>query len=260
MDIRTYNRKAWNREVKNGNPWTVPVSSEEIELARKGEWQLLLTPTKPVPQEWYPEIKGCQTLCLASGGGQQGPLLAAAGAKVTVFDNSPRQLDQDRLVAERDGLELDLQEGDMRDLSLFADESFDLVIHPVSNLFVPDILPVWREAFRVLKPGGILLSGFCNPVMYIFDFDLLDKKKKLRVRYKIPYSDLESPGRKKRKKLLKRGWPVEFGHTLEDQLGGQLEAGFILSGFYEDKDPTSKLSKYISTFIATRAIKPLREH
>src|SRR5580658_7124734 len=97
-------------------------------------------------------------LCLASGGGQQGPILAAAGANVTVFDNSPAQLAQDRLVAEREGLVIETVQGDMANLCVFKDARFDLIIHPVSNVFVPDVKPVWREAYRILKPGGALLS------------------------------------------------------------------------------------------------------
>jgi SAM-dependent methyltransferase len=256
MDILDYNRRAWDREVESGNPWTIPVSSAAIAAARQGDWQLILTPTKPVPQSWYPEIKGRKVLCLASGGGQQGPILAAAGAHVTVFDNSPRQLAQDRLVAERDGLAIELQQGDMADLSCFPDATFDLIVHPVSNVFVPDVRPVWREAFRVLKPGGVLLSGFCNPVLYIFDLDFMDTQKKLKVRYAIPYSDLDSLTPKKQKQLLERGWPLEFGHSLQDQIGGQLEAGFLITGLYEDIHPESELCKYIPIFISTRAIKP----
>lgn len=256
MDILSYNRKAWNQEVENGNPWTIPVSAETIAAARNGDWHLVLTPTKPVPQDWYPEIKGRRVLCLASGGGQQGPVLAAAGAIVTVFDNSPRQLDQDRFVAERDNLEIDLQQGDMADLSRFPDSSFEWIFHPVSNLFVPDVHPVWREAFRVLKPGGVLLSGFINPVMYIFDLDLMDENNELEVRYAIPFSDIHSPDPEKREQFLARGWPVEFGHSLEDQIGGQLKAGFYITGFYEDIYPETEISKFISTFIATRAVKP----
>jgi SAM-dependent methyltransferase len=128
-------------------------------------------------------------LCLASGGGQQGPILAAAGARVTVFDNSPQQLAQDRHVARRDRADLATVEGDMRDLSAFADASFDLIVHPTSNLFVPDVRPVWRECFRVLRPGGVLLAGFCNPILYLFDQELADDGV-LQVRHALPYSDL----------------------------------------------------------------------
>ena len=85
MDIFSYNRKAWDREVEKGNEWTQPVSSEVIAEARRGRWQIVLTPTKPVPAEWYPPLPGADVLCLASGGGQQGPLLAAAGANGTVL-------------------------------------------------------------------------------------------------------------------------------------------------------------------------------
>ena len=103
MDIRSYNRDAWNKYVNEGqSEWTKPVSPETIARARKGDFSILLTEKKFVPREWFPPLKGTDTLCLASGGGQQGPVLAAAGANVTVFDNSPRQLDQDRFVAERE--------------------------------------------------------------------------------------------------------------------------------------------------------------
>ena len=137
MDIRAYNRSAWDREVARGNMWTQPVDQEVIQAARSGKWSVLLTPTKPVPGDWFPELNELELLCLACGGGQQGPVFAAAGAKVTVFDNSPAQLSQDRLVAQREGLELRLVEGDMANLSEFADESFDLIFHPVSNVFRP---------------------------------------------------------------------------------------------------------------------------
>jgi SAM-dependent methyltransferase len=255
MDIRAYNREAWDREVEDGNLWTIPVTSEEVTAARQGTWQVFLTATRPVPRDWFPELQGKDVLCLASGGGQQGPILAAAGSRVTVYDNSPKQLAQDRLVADREGLELMTIEGDMADLSVFPNETFDLIFHPVSNLFVPDIHPVWAEAHRVIRPGGILLAGFLNPLQYIFDLDKMDEENILEVKYTIPFSDLSSLSHEKRESLLKRGWPVEFSHTLEDQIGGQLNAGFVIIGFYEDVEPTSFLSKFIPTYIATRAIR-----
>jgi SAM-dependent methyltransferase len=259
MDIVEYNKTAWNHEVKLGNKWTVPVSSEEVQKARKGEWNIVLTPTKLVPKDWFPKIKGLDVLCLASGGGQQGPILSAAGARVTVLDNSPAQLARDRFVAERDRLDIKTVEGDMSDLSQFEDGSFGLIFHPVSNIFVPDVRIVWKEAFRVLNKGGVLLAGFMNPAVYLFDWELAEKTGELRVKYKLPYADITDLDGTEKQKRLGKNEPVEFSHTLEDQIGGQIDAGFLIAGFYEDRhkpideDP---LPKYMDICIATRAVKP----
>lgn len=258
MDIQEYNRDAWNQQVRKKNEWTIPVSPEDIAKARKGEFSIVLTPRKPVPMDWFGELAGANVLCLASGGGQQGPILAAAGANVTVFDNSPGQLDQDRLVAEREGLSIELVEGDMRDLSCFVDNTFDLVFHPCSNTFVPDIRPVWREACRVLKPGGVMLSGFINPILFVFDYDEM-KKGELKVRHSIPYSDLTDLSAAERQEMIDEGEPFCFGHSLEDQIGGQADAGLAVTGFFEDTwvddAEHATISKYIPCFIATRSKK-----
>lgn len=256
MDILKYNREAWDREVSNGNMWTIPVSPEQIAQAKKGTWEIVLTPQKPVPRDWFPPLKGKKVLALASAGGQQGPILAAAGAQVTVFDNSPAQLAQDSLVAEREHLEIELVQGDMKDLSRFANESFDLIFHPCSNCFVPDVKPVWKEAYRVLKKGGSLLSGFCNPIAFATDPEL-EAKGILQLKYKIPYSDLTSLTDEERKRYTDKGEPLAFGHTLEDQIGGQIHAGFVITGFYEDSwtQEAGLIHKLMSCFIATRALK-----
>jgi SAM-dependent methyltransferase len=199
-------------------------------------------------------------LCLASGGGQQGPILAAAGARVTVFDNSPKQLEQDRLVAARDNLEIRTVEGDMADLGVFPGDCFDLIVHPVSNVFVPNVLPVWRESFRVLRKGGALLAGFTNPVLHLIDYGLFANTGRLEIRFGLPYSDLETLSDVERKKNEMEGIPLEFGHTLEDQIGGQLDAGFVITGMYEDggrEGSDNPLKNYTGTFIATRAVKPM---
>ncbi len=255
MNIRDYNRRAWNREVERGNEWTVPISHAQIEAARRGTWQVLLTETKPVPREWFPDLAGCDVLCLASGGGQQGPTLAAAGARVTILDNSPKQLAQDALVAEREGLDLRLVEGDMADLSMFADESFDLIFHPVSNLFAPEVRPVWREAYRVLRRDGVLLAGFMNPAVYIFDPLLMEEQGTLVVKHTLPYSDVESLNEEERRSFTDRERPLEFSHTLADQIGGQLDAGFHLTALYEDSHRDLAIARYMPTYIATRSVK-----
>jgi SAM-dependent methyltransferase len=260
MDIRAYNRTAWDRAVEEKSPWSIPVGAEVTAAARQGQWQIILTPTIPVPRAWFPEdLHGVDVLCLASGGGQQGPVLAAAGATVTVFDNSPRQLAQDRYVAGRDGLTIRTVEGDMRDLAVFASASFDLIIHPVSNLFVPDVRPVWREAYRALRPGGSLLSGFLNPITYIFDIHKADEEGILEVKYSIPFSDLTSTSEAERQRLIDEGSPMEFGHSLDDQIGGQIDAGFVIAGFYEDRWSDFVLDRHIATFMATRAVKPVQK-
>jgi SAM-dependent methyltransferase len=254
MDIAEYNRQAWDQQVEQGNPWTLPVTSEQVAAARAGDWQVVLTPTIAVPRAWFGDVRGKEILLLASGGGQQGPILAAAGARVTVFDNSPRQLERDRSVAERDGLEIATLQGDMRDLSALSSERFDLIFHPVSNCFVDDIHAVWREAFRVLRHGGALLAGFANPIMYTFDYPL-SRQGIYQVRHAIPNSDQEIFTEEQREQFFGAHTPLEWSHTLSDQIGGQLAAGFLLAGFYEDIDPGEKIAEYLPTFIATRAVK-----
>jgi SAM-dependent methyltransferase len=253
MDVAAYNRRAWNHQVEAGNPWTVPVGPEEIAEARTGRFSVLLTPTRPVPRDWFAaDLRGTRLLALACGGGQQGPLFAAAGAEVTVFDASERQLEQDAHIAEREGLSLATVRGDMRDLGAFTDGAFDLVFHPVSNCFVADPLPVWREAARVTKRGGYLLAGFVNPLCFLFDDDALERGE-LIVRYHLPYSDLDQLDTAKVEAFMAQEEPLMFGHTLEDQIGGQLAAGFSLVGFYEDRWEGKALDERIATFGATRA-------
>lgn len=255
MDITKYNKRAWDKQVQNGNLWTKPVSSQEVEQARHGKWQVVLTPTKPVPKDWFPPMKNLKVLALASGGGQQAPLFAAAGADVTLFDNSPLQLAKDQEVANRDNLIIKTIEGDMSDLSIFDSESFDFIFHPCSNCFVPNVIPVWKEAFRVLKKGGSLVSGFVNPLTYMLDPEL-QKNNILQIKYKIPYSDLTSITEEERIRFYGKDEPLCFGHTLEDLIGGQINAGFFLTGFYEDSwKGQEAIHDYIDCFIATRAVK-----
>lgn len=255
MDIRSYNREAWNKEVEGGdNRWTQPVSHEVIEKAMQGEFSILLTENIPVPQRWFPLLKGADVLCLASGGGQQGPILSALGANVTVFDNSPAQLKQDMLVAEREALTLKTVEGDAADLSMFADESFDLIFNPVSTVFMQDVRVVWKECFRVLRHGGILMTGSMNPVHYIFDLFKMDEGI-LEVAYTIPYSDKTSLSDDDREEYLSKGAPLEFGHSLTDLIGGQCAAGFVITDMYEDVMLDSPLGKYHPNYFATRSMK-----
>ena len=170
------NSRIWDERAEKADRWSIPVSSEEIEEARKGNWSITLTPEKPVPGDWFPDdMTDKKILCLAGGGGQQGPIMAATGACVTVFDNSNGQLEKDAFVSKRDGLAIRTVQGNMQDLSMFEDSSFDVIVHPWSNNYVDDILSVWKECARVLKKGGVLMAGFGSPLEYIFDLEQFEK-------------------------------------------------------------------------------------
>ena len=143
----------------------------------------------------------------------------------------------------------------MVDLSEFQDEYFDIIVNPVSNLFVQDVHKVWKEASRVLKENGILIAGFTNPLLWIFD-DEDERKGVLNVKHSIPSSSLDYLPESDVDDYINSNQTIEYAHTLEDQIQGQIDAGFAITGFYEDDfGGTRVLDHHIKTFIATRAVK-----
>lgn len=250
MDIRQHNENAWDGYVEKKDRWTLPVSEKEIEDAKNGSWGIVLTPKQKVPHGWFPPLQGCNILGLAAGGGQQCPILAALGAHVTLLDNSERQLQQDRTVSEAFNLGIKTVKGDMRSLDMFNDASFDLVFNPCSVLFVDNVRAVWTECARVLKPGGILMTGLMNPIA----FQLCEETQRLL--YPQPFSDIHSLPKDKLAELLHNNEALVFGHTLSDQIGGQLEAGFAVTDMYEDSwGGSHPFDAFFPAFIATRAVK-----
>jgi len=256
MDVHAHNRDAWNAESDSGeSEWCQPVETSIIDAARTGNWSVILTPNKPVPAHWFGEVKGARILCLASGGGQQAPVLAAAGADVTSLDLSPAQLAKDAEIARRDGLLLTTIEADMTDFSDRVEGPFDLIFHPASNVFAQHILPVWQECASVLKPGGRLLTGFMNPDYFLFDHDDLDAGGPLTARYRLPFrADRDLPADQQDRRM-EASEPFEYSHSLEEQIGGQIAAGFIIEGFYEDRwsVEATPLDPYMPTSFATLA-------
>ena len=82
MDSYAVNKAAWDRAVTDGaNPYTCVVSPAHIAAARQGTWSVYVSDGKPVPHAWFPTLDGLPVLCLASGGGQQAPILAALGPR-----------------------------------------------------------------------------------------------------------------------------------------------------------------------------------
>lgn len=253
VDVRAHNRAAWDVLSRAGDRWSVPVDRRTIARARRGEWSIQLTNTKSAPRAWFPaDMRGVDVLALAAGGGQQGPVLAATGARVSVLDLSPEQLAQDARVAKREGLELRLVEGAMEDLGAFADASFDLVVNPTSAHFTRDIRQVWRECARVLRPGGALLAGFMLPVAFLFG---REEEAPLVARHAIPYADETQLPPDALAARVGRREPLEFGHTLDDLVGGQLAAGLALVDMYEDVFDDAPLDRHLPGMMATRALR-----
>ena len=248
MAYQDINAKTIDRWVREGWEWGQPIDHETFLRARAGDWSVVLTPTKPVPREWFGDLRGKRVLGLASGGGQQMPIFAAAGAVCTVLDYSEEQLKAERMVAEREGYGIEIVRADMTKPLPFADGAFDLVFHPVSNCYVREVKPIWRECFRVLKPGGYLLSGTDHFVNYLVDED------EERIVNRLPFDPLEDPAQMAQ--LQRDDCGVQFSHTIAEQIGGQLEAGFRLTGVYEDTNGSGPLhERGVPCFWATRAVR-----
>ena len=254
------NSKIIDKWVDDGWCWGEPISHEVYAKALRGDWSVLLTPSKPVPHEWFlPYLKnnrltGTKLLGLASGGGQQMPVFTALGADCTVLDYSDKQLESEKMVAEREKYAIDIVKADMTKRLPFDDETFDIIFHPISNCYVEDVYHIWNECFRVLKKGGVLLAGMDNGINFLFDDHDSDP---LTVTNKVPFNPLKDQGLFD-KYVASDG--LQFSHTMEEQIGGQLKAGFRLTDLYEDREPEGKLGRHFPQYISTRVIKPPENH
>lgn len=249
MNYQKKNSEIIDTWCRNGWIWGQPISHEVYEKARNGEWGVYLTPTKIVPHDWFGNLKGKRILGLASGGGQQIPIFTALGAKCTVLDYSYNQCESEREVAKREGYDVEIIQADMTKRLPFDDQTFDIIFHPVSNCYVEEVEPIFQECYRVLKKGGMLLGGYDLGINYVFDDD------EERIKYTLPFNPLKD--KRLYEESMKNDWGIQFSHTLEEQIGGQLKAGFQLTHLYEDTNEEGNLYEHnIPSFIAIRSIKP----
>ena len=249
MDYSEINAQTIDRWIRDGWEWGVPITHQAYLDALAGNWDVVLTPTKPVPKAWFGDLKGKRVLGLASGGGQQMPIFAALGAVCTVLDYSPAQLESERMVSQREGYDIRIIRADMTKPLPFDDNAFDLIFHPVSNCYVREVRPIFRECFRVLKPGGALMGGYDMGINFLVD------EKEERIVYGLPFDPIANPALMAELQQSDSG--VQFSHTLEDQVGGQLAAGFQITDLYEDTNGYGRLHDMgIPTFAAIRAVKP----
>lgn len=219
-EIARYNMGRWNELAEAGVAYARPYLDLDERSARD-----LVDPDGVIG-----ELKGKDVLCLAGGGGQQSAGFSILGANVTVFDLSDVQLERDRQAASHYGIDLRTIQGDMRDLSVFADDSFDVVWHAHSINFVPDAREVFRQVVRVLRPGGVYHVSCVNPYFINVDpkdwtgdgYPLRDTYGDGEIEIADPYWTFSDPDGADRRV---RG-PREFRHTLETLVNGMIELGF----------------------------------
>lgn len=213
-----HNARAWDRLAAAGAALARPALDDAFADPRG--WLVAGT-----GRPWLPaRLDGLEVLCLAAGGGKHGPLYAAAGARVTVVDLSSAMLELDRSVARERKIDMEILQGSMDDLGMLATGRFDLVVHPVSTCYLPDVGRVFRAVARVVKPGGLYVSQHKAPASLQAGpaagpggrYELVHPVGR---REPLPP---EPPSR------LREAGTREFVHSLSALLGGICAAGFVI--------------------------------
>lgn len=245
------NELAVDKWVKEGWLWGKPISLNEYKEALRGNFSLKLTPTKNVPYNWLlPNFKGKEVLGLASGGAQQMPIFKALGANVTCIDISSEQLKSEAEFAKLANYEINLVKHDITEPLPFNDESFDFIFFPVANVYLRKTNNLFKEVYRILKKGGIIISGLDNGLNFAFD----DEDGKIL--FPLPFDPLLDE--EQYNFMVENDYGIQFSHSITNSIKGQLDAGLMLLDLYEDTNLAGKLKENnIYTFLATKSIKPI---
>jgi len=245
--VTDHNARAWDKLVR-----------ERVALARPAEDADFREPLKTVdPLGWLgPSIAEHHVLCLAAGGGRQSVLYAAAGARVTVVDVSSEMIALDRAVAAERGLNIRTLKASMDDLSMLADSQFDIVVHPVSTCYVPNVAPVFREVARVIRPGGIYVSQHKSPV----SLQARPQAVGAGVRLNEPYYR-NGPLPAVEPNRVRESGTLEYLHRWEELLGGMCRAGFVIEDLVEpmhadeaaERDTFGHRSRYVAPYVRIKA-------
>jgi SAM-dependent methyltransferase len=223
--VLEHNARAWDRLAANRAALARPAGDEAF-----GDPRGWLGSGGPTGRPWLPaSLAGLEVLCLAAGGGKHGPLYAAAGARVTVVDLSPAMLELDRQVARERGIDIRLFQASMDDLGMLSVAGFDLVIHPVSTCYVPDVAAVFREVARVTKPGGIYVSQHKAPASLQATVEP-GPGGCYELRFPAVRAEPLPPAPPSR---LREAGTHEFIHPLSALLGGICRAGFAIEDVCE---------------------------
>jgi len=244
VDFIEANRKAWNKEANTGNAWSRPVDDSAVEEAKNGNLKLRLAITNEVPQSWVEGLKGKDVLNLGGAGGQQTVLLAAYGCNVTTVDISEEQLGIDNATLAKHGLEATLHNGSITDLGFLPNDSFDCIIAPGVLNFIPKLVEVYEDAYRLLRKGGRFMFSIANPALYMFDQRKVEKGR-MKVKYTLPFASDQTLSSKQFQKLLATGGTVEYSHTLDEIFGSLCNNGFSIEGFLSSASDFEPIDSFL---------------
>ena len=254
IDYFKLNADAWTNAKEELEKFRTAIRHEEYIAAKNGKLCISIAGINTVPQEWFPNLKNAEILGLACGGGQQCPIFAAHGAKVTVTDISDGQLENERYVAEREGYDIHVVKANLADPFPFEDSSFDMIFNPVSNCYIEDISLMWKECARVIRKGGVLMMAFVKEEHFMFD-PVFECDECLISKRPLPFNPIRDLTEDQLKAKIEAHSPLVFSHTLTEQIGGLIKAGFEVTDIFEDCDGGGLFDKYMNSYVAVRAIR-----
>ncbi len=223
--VSRHNLKFWTHLVDEKQEYTRPWLELDVDILAaftRGDIEVMPPPYIYLyPRRVFEGVTDKNVLCLATGGGQQSAAFGLLGAKVTVLDLTPGQLEADRIAAEHYGYDIKTIQGDMRDLSMFADDTFDLVYQAISICFVPEVRQVYSEVARIVKPGGVYRVGHNNPGTVLIEESSYNGEGYVLGE---PYQGGQ----------IDDADAAEYRHLLSDIFNGLVESGFTIESVCED--------------------------
>lgn len=176
-------------------------------------------------------VRGKCVLEIGCGGGQNTIALARQGADSIGIDPSRKQIEYARRLAGKCGVKATFDIAPAENLSIFRDDYFDLALSSHAFGYVGDLDRAYREAARVLKPGGHFVLCIGNPFHLILSYRLSGAKGEGIAGCYLSWPSLE-----------KWTWAYEggpsvrmwgFARTLSQMVNPLIEHGFVLERLVE---------------------------
>lgn len=239
-DYRQINESAWDQMAREQNRLAKPARKQDFE-----------DPLGTVDGSGWlgGDVSGKTVLCLAAGGGRQGPIYAAAGGIVTVVDISQEMLELDRKVAAEKNFSIRTVKASMDALNEIGDAEYDIVIHPVSTCYVESIEKVFAEVARVTRPQGTYISQHKTPTSL-----QVQTQSTAGYQIQVPYYRQQPLPPTQTRNLVREPGTYEFIHRWEQIVGGMCRAGFVIEDltepFHADPETPPGSFEHRSQFVA----------